>query len=360
MVSCENLLSESSELFGGVPESSGQHNLLSSSLKSSSNKSAGSNSSSSRKMYRSGGGIFSNPFKSDSEKMDLLTDLLKQYRESGIPETGGGGKHNHHLLHSQSHCQSTNKLNHLRASSLSIGGFTGSGSNQSAVSPTSAVANASNNSSANNSPSSSLLLGSSSSTHQKVTSLSTTDLHHLNHSLSLTGSPQSSAGQHQHQQQTSSSFDASDDAGSSYLYLEPEWGSIVEGAEQLPGRVKAQNEAIWELLTTEVFYIRRLKVVNDIFVACLLNLQSECILNEVGQLLLVFYFSLVVANNFLIFRSVNQRFYCITDKLILRSINLPLRLLCYCVVMAMAAGPTWPTVFLSLFLSISHYQTAAL
>ena len=251
-------------------------------------------------MYRSGGGIFSNPFKSDSEKMDLLTDLLKQYRESGIPETGGGGgKHNHHLLHSQSHCQSTNKLNHLRASSLSIGGFTGS-SNQSAVSPTSAVANASNSSnSANNSPSSSLLLGSSSSsTHQKVTSLSTTDLHHLNHSLSLTGSPQSSAGQHQHQQQTSSSFDASDDAGSSYLYLEPEWGSIVEGAEQLPGRVKAQNEAIWELLTTEVFYIRRLKVVNDIFVACLLNLQSECILNEVGQAFVfvwVFGFSLVIA-----------------------------------------------------------------
>ncbi|KAH9407183.1 Rho guanyl-nucleotide exchange factor, partial [Tyrophagus putrescentiae] len=283
MVSCENLLSESSELFGGVPENSGQHNLLSSSLKSSSNKSAagGSNSSSSRKMYRSGGGIFSNPFKSDSEKMDLLTDLLKQYRESGIPETGGGGKHHHHLLHSQSHCQSTNKLNHLRASSLSIGGFTGS---RLAHLSRANLSGNSNSSSANNSPSSSLLLAassSSSSTHQKVTSLSTTDLHHLHHSLSLTGSPQSSAGQHHQQQQTSSSFDASDDAGSSYLYLEPEWGSIVEGAEQLPGRVKAQNEAIWELLTTEVFYIRRLKVVNDIFVACLLNLQSECILSEI-------------------------------------------------------------------------------
>lgn len=277
MVSCENLLSESSELFGGVPENhnnSSNAQLLSSSLKSSIKSSGSGFSNSSRKMYRSGGGIFSNPFKSDSEKMDLLTDLLKQYRESGIPETGHHLRHNphqphhhhstHQLLHSQSHCQSTNKLNHLRASSLSISGFTGTGSSSNqAVSPTAITAS----NTSGNSPG---FLSTN------KTSLSTTDLHHLNHSLS-----QISPNQPNQPPQTSSSFDASDDA--SYLYLEPEWGSIVEGADQLPGRVKSQNEAIWELLQTEVFYIRRLKVVNDIFVACLLNLQSECILNEVGQ-----------------------------------------------------------------------------
>lgn len=224
MVSCENLLSDANvaEIFGGaitIPEKGGK--------------------TGSRKMYRSGGGIFSNPFKNDSEKIDFLNLLLKSY-ENGIP-------HPKHL--------SSSKLNHLRASSLSIGGFTGT-----------------NHVSTSNQPPSLL------STNK--TSLSTTDLHHLNHSAVNMAPFSLPAGGHPTGHVLSAaSFDASDDC----YYLEPEWGSIVENADQLPARVKSQNEAIWELLHTEVFYIRRLKVINDIFVACLLNLQNECILNEVSD-----------------------------------------------------------------------------
>ena len=191
-------------------------------------------------MYRSGGGIFSNPFKSDSEKMDLLTDLLKQYRENGIPNSK-------HLPVSNS-----GKLNHLRASSLSISGVIGnnvsSGANQ--------------------------LLSTN------KTSLSTTDLQHLNHSAApfSLASPGHTTGQIL----CSSSFDASPDSN---YYLEPKWRVIVENADQLPARIQNQNDAIWELLETEVFYIRSLKIINDVFIACLLNLQNECLLNEVCAIL---------------------------------------------------------------------------
>ena len=64
--------------------------------------------------------------------------------------------------------------------------------------------------------------------------------------------------------------------------MEPDWRLIVENDDQLPARVQSQNEAIWELLQTEVFYIRRLKVIKDVFIACLLSLQSECLLTEVS------------------------------------------------------------------------------
>lgn len=64
-------------------------------------------------------------------------------------------------------------------------------------------------------------------------------------------------------------------------YLEDDWKCIVANADDLPKKLQNQNDAIWELLQTEVFYIRRLKVITDLFLSCLCNLQSECILNEV-------------------------------------------------------------------------------
>lgn len=235
MVSCENLLSESSELFNTVQEST---------LKSQKN--------SGRKIYRSGG-IFSNPFKSDSEKMEQLNDMLRQYREHGIPDVkhfpvGNGSK-----------------LNHLRASSLSMSGILGNNNHN-----TVHAINVS--SSGGHTPS---LLSTT------KTSLSTTDLHHINHStptiapLTLTTPGNQSPGQIL----SSSSFDASCDSN---YYMEPDWRLIVENDDQLPARVQSQNEAIWELLQTEVFYIRRLKVIKDVFIACLLSLQSECLLTEVS------------------------------------------------------------------------------
>nr|XP_027198898.1 uncharacterized protein LOC113793122 isoform X2 [Dermatophagoides pteronyssinus] len=235
MVSCDNLLADSHELFGGLGGSE-------STLKNLKN--------SSRKI----GGIFSIPFKSDTEKMEQLSDLLKQYTENGIPDPK-------HL----SFVASTNKLNHLRALSLSISSmFTGGN-----ISP--------NTSTAINSttPTSNMSLLSTAKT-----SLSTTDLHrlHNNHSnnnpLTMLSHPQ----QHPGQILSSTSFDQSVD---SYYYLEPEWRSIVDNADQLSARIQSQNEAIWELLQTEVFYIRRLKVINDVCIACLLNLQNECLLTEI-------------------------------------------------------------------------------
>ncbi|XP_076361468.1 uncharacterized protein LOC143252742 isoform X2 [Tachypleus tridentatus] len=63
--------------------------------------------------------------------------------------------------------------------------------------------------------------------------------------------------------------------------LESHWSDFVENSENLHKRTKNQQDAIWELLHTEVFYIRRLKVITDLFLACLCNLQSEGILNEI-------------------------------------------------------------------------------
>ena len=46
--------------------------------------------------------------------------------------------------------------------------------------------------------------------------------------------------------------------------LEEDWTDLVEGAAQLPERVRSQQTAIWELVETEVAYIRTLKVIQDV------------------------------------------------------------------------------------------------
>ncbi|XP_076315948.1 pleckstrin homology domain-containing family G member 5-like [Tachypleus tridentatus] len=66
--------------------------------------------------------------------------------------------------------------------------------------------------------------------------------------------------------------------------LENHWSDFVENSQELSKRMKNQQDAIWELLHTEVFYIRRLKVITDLFLACLCNLQSEGLLNEASTL----------------------------------------------------------------------------
>jgi hypothetical protein len=68
------------------------------------------------------------------------------------------------------------------------------------------------------------------------------------------------------------------------LYLEKHWRSLVAShGNSLPNRLQNQQDAIWELLSTELFYIRRLKVVSDLFLNCLCNLQGECLLNDVRR-----------------------------------------------------------------------------
>ncbi|XP_032564573.1 pleckstrin homology domain-containing family G member 5 isoform X3 [Chiroxiphia lanceolata] len=69
-----------------------------------------------------------------------------------------------------------------------------------------------------------------------------------------------------------------DEAG---LALEDSWQQIIQGAEALSRRQCHQQEAIWELLHTEATYIRKLKVITDLFLCCLLNLQESGLLCEV-------------------------------------------------------------------------------
>ncbi|NWR81348.1 PKHG5 protein, partial [Centropus unirufus] len=69
-----------------------------------------------------------------------------------------------------------------------------------------------------------------------------------------------------------------DEAG---LALEDSWQQIIHGAEVLSRRQCHQQEAIWELLHTEASYIRKLRVITDLFLCCLLNLQESGLLCEV-------------------------------------------------------------------------------
>ncbi|NXF13246.1 PKHG5 protein, partial [Smithornis capensis] len=70
-----------------------------------------------------------------------------------------------------------------------------------------------------------------------------------------------------------------DEAG---LVLEDSWQQIIQGTEALSRRQCHQQEAIWELLHTEATYIRKLKVITDLFLCCLLNLQESGLLCEVN------------------------------------------------------------------------------
>ncbi|XP_069466404.1 pleckstrin homology domain-containing family G member 5 isoform X2 [Ambystoma mexicanum] len=65
------------------------------------------------------------------------------------------------------------------------------------------------------------------------------------------------------------------------LCLEDSWQEIIQAPEALTRRQCHQQEAIWELLHTEATYIKKLKVITDLFLCCLLNLQESGLLCEV-------------------------------------------------------------------------------
>ncbi|KAI5609056.1 pleckstrin-likey domain-containing family G member 5-like isoform X4, partial [Silurus asotus] len=65
------------------------------------------------------------------------------------------------------------------------------------------------------------------------------------------------------------------------LTLEDSWQKLLENPEILSRRQFHQQEAIWELLNTEATYIKRLRVITDLFQCGLLNLQDFGLLNEV-------------------------------------------------------------------------------
>ncbi|XP_002733447.2 pleckstrin homology domain-containing family G member 5-like [Saccoglossus kowalevskii] len=67
------------------------------------------------------------------------------------------------------------------------------------------------------------------------------------------------------------------------LYALGAWTDIVDGVKEMGKRGRDQQEAIWEIMVTEVTYINKLKVITDVFYRCLLNLQNEGILNEIDS-----------------------------------------------------------------------------
>ncbi|XP_072442511.1 pleckstrin homology domain-containing family G member 5-like isoform X3 [Chiloscyllium punctatum] len=65
------------------------------------------------------------------------------------------------------------------------------------------------------------------------------------------------------------------------LYLESSWQEIIDAPEKLTRKQCHQQEALWELLNTEVAYMKKLRVITDLFLCCLINLQESGLLTEV-------------------------------------------------------------------------------
>ncbi|XP_028266265.1 pleckstrin homology domain-containing family G member 5 isoform X1 [Parambassis ranga] len=65
------------------------------------------------------------------------------------------------------------------------------------------------------------------------------------------------------------------------LSLEDSWQMLLDDSETLTRRQFHQQEAIWELLHTETTYIKKLRVITDLFLCGLLNLQESGLLTEV-------------------------------------------------------------------------------
>uniref|UniRef100_A0A8C4N247 Pleckstrin homology and RhoGEF domain containing G5 n=1 Tax=Equus asinus asinus TaxID=83772 RepID=A0A8C4N247_EQUAS len=67
------------------------------------------------------------------------------------------------------------------------------------------------------------------------------------------------------------------------LRLEDSWRELIDGHEKLTRRQCHQQEAVWELLHTEASYIKKLRVITNLFLCCLLNLQESGLLCEVRR-----------------------------------------------------------------------------
>lgn len=64
--------------------------------------------------------------------------------------------------------------------------------------------------------------------------------------------------------------------------IEKSWKELVPGHKEMSRELCHQQEALWELLTTELIYVRKLKIMTDLLAAGLLNLQRVGLLTEVS------------------------------------------------------------------------------
>ncbi|XP_067882631.1 pleckstrin homology domain-containing family G member 6-like [Heterodontus francisci] len=67
----------------------------------------------------------------------------------------------------------------------------------------------------------------------------------------------------------------------SRITLQSTWRDFVQDHEKMSRKQSHQQEAIWEMLQTEISYLRKLKIITDLFIAGLLNLQASGLLQEV-------------------------------------------------------------------------------
>ncbi|XP_061060659.1 pleckstrin homology domain-containing family G member 6 isoform X4 [Eubalaena glacialis] len=70
--------------------------------------------------------------------------------------------------------------------------------------------------------------------------------------------------------------------GDSSLAIEKSWKELVPGHKEMSRELCHQQEALWELLTTELIYVQKLKIMTDLLAAGLLNLQRVGLLTEVS------------------------------------------------------------------------------
>ncbi|XP_051011360.1 pleckstrin homology domain-containing family G member 6 isoform X2 [Acomys russatus] len=72
------------------------------------------------------------------------------------------------------------------------------------------------------------------------------------------------------------------EGGDSSLPMEKSWKELVLGHKEMSRELCHQQEALWELLSTELTYLRKLKIMTDLLAAGLLNLQRVGLLTEVS------------------------------------------------------------------------------
>ncbi|XP_069347274.1 pleckstrin homology domain-containing family G member 6 isoform X1 [Eulemur rufifrons] len=72
------------------------------------------------------------------------------------------------------------------------------------------------------------------------------------------------------------------EGGDSGLAIEKSWRELVPGHKEMSRELCHQQEALWELLTTELIYVRKLKIMTDLLAAGLLNLQRVGLLTDVS------------------------------------------------------------------------------
>ena len=82
------------------------------------------------------------------------------------------------------------------------------------------------------------------------------------------------------------------DPDDSDLYIETNWRDLVTDWESvLSKRSLGQMDAFWELLYTEVFYIKHLRIIHNLFHVCLSNLQKEGLLLDVSIISILITYS---------------------------------------------------------------------